>query len=320
MALGEVDVRSGWLNEGMTFRGKVALVTGAGSGIGQLAAWRLAADGATVAALDVDEGGLAATTRRAPNVSSYVCDVSDWDAVQQTVARVEHDLGPLDRVVHAAAIAPTAPILEQPVDEIRRMTEINYLGTVHVTKATMPAMVERGAGDLVLFASIAGWIPALHFGAYSATKFAIVSFAEILHHENLGSGVRIACVCPPFVDTPLLEQVNRSASKLLAASKPIRPEVVLDAIEQGLDRGELFIFPGPGTRALVRMRRLAPSVLWKRLHDVEAAEAAPAGQTEQVHGSPEPTRPPAPSAAEPPSPSPAPGGADPASLFERSAE
>src|SRR5690606_28468346 len=139
----------------MTFRGKVALITGAASGMGQLSAWRLAADGVQVAALDVDEGGLAATGRRAPSVRPYVCDVSDWDAVQQTVARVEDELGPIDRVVNAAAIAPTAPLLEQSMDEIRRMTEINYLGTVHVTKATVPRMLERGGGDLVQFASLA---------------------------------------------------------------------------------------------------------------------------------------------------------------------
>lgn len=288
----------------MTFRGKVALITGAASGMGQLSAWRLAADGVAVAAVDVDEGGLAVTARRAPSVRPYTCDVADWDAVQELVAKVEADLGPIDRVVNAAAIAPTAPLLEQSMDEIRRMTEINYLGTVHVTKAALPRMIERGHGDLVQFASLAGWLPAHYFGAYSATKFAVVAFTEILHHENLDSGVRIVCVCPPIVDTPLLEQVGRAAHKLLDASKAIRPEVVLDAIEQGIDRGDLFVFPGPGTRAIALLRRLAPGVLWKRMHDVEAGKGLPGA------------RPPQPADGAAPSDEASSDGADPVVAFE----
>jgi NAD(P)-dependent dehydrogenase (short-subunit alcohol dehydrogenase family) len=272
--------------------------------MGQLSAWRLAADGVAVAAVDVDEGGLAATGRRAPSVRPYVCDVADWDAVQQTVAQAEADLGPIDRVVNAAAIAPTAPLLDQPMDEIRRMTEVNYLGTVHVTKAALPAMIERGHGDLVQYASLAGWLPSHYFGAYSATKFAVVAFTEILYHENLGSGVRMVCVCPPIVDTPLLDQVRRGAEKLLEASRPIRPETVLDAVEQGLDQGELFVFPGPGTRLIALLRRWAPGLVWKRLHDVEAGRGLPGGRPAGQPSSAAPT-------AEPP--------ADPVTAFEEPA-
>ena len=83
------------------------------------------------------------------------------------------------------------------------------MGTVHVVKATLPGMLKRHSGDLVLFASLAGWLPSSRFGAYSATKFAVVAFGETLAHENAGSGVRFLCVCPPIVDTPLLEQVAR---------------------------------------------------------------------------------------------------------------
>jgi NAD(P)-dependent dehydrogenase (short-subunit alcohol dehydrogenase family) len=262
----------------MAFRGKVALITGAASGMGQLSAWRLAAGGAQVAAIDVDEGGLAATERRAPSVHAYRCDVSDAAAVQQVVDRVEAELGPIDRVVNAAAIAPTAPLLEQPVEEIRRLTEINYLGSVYVTRAALPAMIERGSGDLVQYASLAGWLPSPYFGAYSATKFAVVAFSEVLYHENLGSGVRMVCVCPPLVDTPLLEQVARRADHMLSASTTISPHAVLDAVEAGLEKGEFFVYPGPGTRLIVLLRRVLPGLLWQRLHQVDEANR-PAAET-----------------------------------------
>ena len=242
----------------------VALVTGAGSGLGQLMSWRLAAAGVTVAAVDVSEEGLARTARRAPQVRPHVVDVTDEAAVRELVAGVEADLGPIGRLVNAAAIAPTRPLLDQPMDEIRRLVEINYLGLASVTKTVVPAMVERRRGQVVQFASLAGWLPTPHFGAYSASKFAVVAFSETLAHELEGSGVHLVCVCPPIVDTPLLEQIA-SRPPGFETMPPIRPEVVIDAIEQSLDRRELWCFPGRGTSTLWRLRRFAPEVLWRRL-------------------------------------------------------
>jgi len=254
----------------MTFAGRVALVTGAGSGMGQLSAWRLAADHVHVVALDVDEHGLERTARRAPQVHTVVADVRDADRVAEVVARVEADVGPIERVVNAAAIAPARKLAEQDLDEIRRLMDVNYGGLVTVTKAVLPAMLERRRGDLVQFGSLAGWLPSQNLGAYSATKAAVISFTETLAHELQHSGLRIVCVCPPVVDTPMLAQVEEHASKGLERQPRIRPEVVLDAIERALDEGRLFAFPGTGTTTLWRLRRLVPSVLWKQIDRLEA--------------------------------------------------
>ena len=80
--------------------------------------------------------------------------------------------------------------------------DINYSGVVNVAKAALPPMLERGEGDFISFASMAGWLPTLYMGAYDASKFAVVAFSEILYHENRNRGVRFACVCPPPVRTP----------------------------------------------------------------------------------------------------------------------
>ncbi len=140
----------------MAFHGKVALVTGAGSGMGQISAWRLADEGARVAALDLNAEGLAKTAAGRDNVRSYVCDVADFGAVESTVARITEELGPIDRVTHAAAIMPASPLVDMPAEKILRLMEINYAGTVHLTMATLPAMLERRSGDLILFGSLAG--------------------------------------------------------------------------------------------------------------------------------------------------------------------
>jgi NAD(P)-dependent dehydrogenase (short-subunit alcohol dehydrogenase family) len=252
----------------MAFRGRVALVTGAASGMGRLAVQRLAEAGAAVAALDVNEEGLRQAASGHEGVRSWAVDVTNPQAVDTVVAEAERELGPVDRVVNAAAIMPTRLLLEQSREEILHIMDVNYGGTVNVCMATLPGMVERGSGDLVNFASMAGWLPTLHFGAYNASKFAVVAFSEVLAHENRRSGVRFACVCPPPVDTPLLAQAD-SKPKLLDEVPPIRPDAVLDAIERSLERGDLFVFPGRGTRTGWRMRRWFPGLVWQRLHKIE---------------------------------------------------
>ncbi|RIL02555.1 MAG: short-chain dehydrogenase [Proteobacteria bacterium] len=252
----------------MAFGGKVALVTGAASGMGRLAARRLASGGAAVAALDVNEAGLALTRGDDARIHAYAVDVTDARAVAETVRRVESELGPVDRVMNAAAIMPTDRLLEQDAKLVNRIMAINYGGTVNVTYAVLPGMIERRRGDLVNFASVAGWMPSLHFGAYNASKFAVVAFTEVLAHENRGSGVRFACVCPPPVATPLLDQA-KSQPKILSELPPIQPETVLDAIERDLERGKLMVFPDRNASAAVWMRRHLPRLLWWNLHRVE---------------------------------------------------
>ena len=252
----------------MAFQGKVALITGAGSGMGRLAARRLAAGGAQIAALDVNEAGLRETRGDDDRIRLFPVDVTDGRAVVETVQRVEAELGPIDRVLNAAAIMPTDRILDQDAELVNRIMAINYGGTVNVTMAALPAMIRRGRGDLVNFASVAGWMPSLHFGAYNASKFAVVAFTEVLAHENRGSGVRFACVCPPPVATPLLDQA-KSQPKVLAQLPPIAPEAVLDAIERDLERKRLMVFPDRNAAIAVWMRRHLPGVLWRNLHRVE---------------------------------------------------
>ncbi len=252
----------------MAFRGRVALVTGAASGMGRLAARRLAEGGARVAAVDLNAEGLRATAEGREGIRPFELDVTDDHAVRALVAEVESDLGPIDRVVNAAAIMPTGFLMEQDIGTIRRIMDVNYGGLASVSHAVMPGMLERGRGDLINFASIAGWLPALHFGAYNASKFAVVAFTEVLAQETRGKGVRIACVCPPPVATPLLDQA-KSRPKSIEQAPPIPPEEVLDAIEDALESGRLWVFPGRGTRLVWRLRRFAPGLTWRRMRQIE---------------------------------------------------
>jgi short-subunit dehydrogenase len=249
----------------MSLAGKVAFVTGAASGMGRLSARRLADAGATVAALDITVDALEELAAEHENIHAYECDVSDTQAVVKRVDEVEAQHGEIQRVMSAAAIAPSGLLVEQDPEQILRMMRINYGGVVNVTHAVLPRMLERGRGELVNFGSLAGWLPSPYMGAYSATKFAVNSFSEVLWYENRGKGVKILCVCPPVVETPMLQQMQGGAHDMIEKAPRIQPEEVLDAIEVGLAQGKLFVFPGKGTTAAWRIRRWAPGLLWKRL-------------------------------------------------------
>jgi NAD(P)-dependent dehydrogenase (short-subunit alcohol dehydrogenase family) len=254
----------------MAFNGQVAFITGGASGMGRLAARSLAKEGKSVAAVDINAGGLAETAAGHSSIRTYTLDVTNAAAVESVVKQAESDLGPIDRVYNAAAIMPLGLLLEQELDTIHRIMAINYSGLVNVTRFTLPGMLDRGRGDFINFASLAGWVPTIYVGAYNASKFAVVAFSEVLHQENRDRGVRFACVCPPPVKTPLLNWARDTVWPRLFDQVPaIQPEEVLAAIEKTLENDRFWVFPGRGTKAGWRMRRWFPSLVWRNIRKIE---------------------------------------------------
>jgi short-subunit dehydrogenase len=247
---------------GITLSNDAALVTGAGSGMGQAAAWRLAAAGRKVAVLDLNTTGMAATAERYPDrITTHEVDVSDADAVAKTIAAVEGELGPIGRVVNAAGIVRVRPLLDQDIAEIALTMAVNYGGVVNVCQAVVPGMVERGRGEVVNFASLMGWVPQARIGAYVASKFAVVGYTEVLWQENRAHGVRFACVCPPTVRTPMLDDFmpNKANHR---KSMPITADKVIDEIDRCLERDRLLVLPG-AAKAVYSLRRHTPRLLRK---------------------------------------------------------
>ncbi|MBE8471949.1 SDR family oxidoreductase [Streptomyces sp. 3R004] len=233
------------------------LVTGAASGIGRHAALTYARRGHPVAAVDIDAGRLAQLPQQA-GLHTFVCDVADSAALDRTLEDVEAALGTPTRVVHSAGIARVGRLLGQPLADIEQLVRVNYLGSVQVARAVVPRMAAGQGGDLILVASIAGWVPMTSVGAYSASKAAVVAMAEVLARECADSGVRVVCVCPPAVETPMLTEMQRSHPDVISDAPGIHPDVVLRAAERALARRRVLAFPGRGTTTLWRARRLAP--------------------------------------------------------------
>jgi NAD(P)-dependent dehydrogenase (short-subunit alcohol dehydrogenase family) len=254
----------------MSFTGRVALVTGGGSGMGRIAAVRLADQGATVAIADVDETGMKETQRQGGDrIFPYPCNVTDMDAVNDVVTTVEATHGPIDRLVHAAGIMPAGRILDTPVERLLAPMKINYFGTVHVTKAVLPGMVSRNRGDVILFGSITGYSASTNFSAYCASKSAVNTYGEILIHEHRHTRLRMILAAPSAVKTPLLDQAIEGGPKALVdavtSGRAAEPEDILDRIEKGLERGTTVLVPGEA-RPTWLLRRLSPALMWRLVH------------------------------------------------------
>jgi NAD(P)-dependent dehydrogenase (short-subunit alcohol dehydrogenase family) len=182
------------------FSGRVALVTGASSGIGAAVAARLAASGAQVAALDLQptEGYL-----------SVQADISRSTDVNAAVARVEQELGKIDVLVNSAGI-PGRSLRTVDVDdeEWNRVLGINASGSFYLSRAVLPGMLERGYGRIVLLASIAGKEGNPMAAAYSASKAAVIALAKAIGKDVAGSGVLVNAVAPAVIETPILEGIS----------------------------------------------------------------------------------------------------------------
>lgn len=240
----------------------VAFITGAASGMGRLYAGRLLAQGWQVAAIDLSADALDALGD-SRSLLKIVADVRDFTAIDAAARRTEQELGPITRVVNCAAIMPLGAVLDGDPQTVHRLFDINVGGMVNVTKATMPQMLSRGAGEFISFASLAGHVPIFFMGAYGATKAAVVAYTETLYQETRGQGVQVLCVCPPAVQTPLLQQGKDTRwPKFLDVLPPITPERVIDAVEKAIGTRRFWVFPGWYARPSAIVRRLTPGFLW----------------------------------------------------------
>jgi NAD(P)-dependent dehydrogenase (short-subunit alcohol dehydrogenase family) len=197
---------------------RVAVVTGAASGFGTAVVARLRGDGLTVVAADLP--GL---------------DVTDSGSVDRLVARVLAEHGSLDVLVNNAGVAgPTAPLVDHPPDEWRRVLEVNLTGTFLCTRACLPPMIECGYGRIVNVASIAGKEGNPGMSAYSATKAGVIALTKSVGKELARTGVLVNCVVPAVFDTGLTDGATAEERRRFVSSVPVgrmgRPEELAERV------------------------------------------------------------------------------------------
>ena len=222
----------------MELRGKNVVVTGASSGIGKATAIEMARRGANVvlAARRAERLDEVAAECRALGVRAVtvVTDVTKSEECRRLIETA----GDVDVLVNNAGFAIFGSIPEMNPDDVRAMIETNYLGAFHCTQAVLPQMLAKRGGTIVNVSSITGLMGFSRMSAYCASKFALTGFTEGLRDEVIGSGVRVALVCPGTTDTEFFVKAERDkmpgASRLMLAVKPERvARAVCDAAEDG---------------------------------------------------------------------------------------
>lgn len=196
--------------------GKVAIVTGGASGIGAATVRLLAEEGARVAVFD----SAPKSNVEAELIQSV--DVTDRAAVESAWRKTEAQLGPVEILVHAAAVGSGHfgfPYNRVPVSAWDRVLQVNILGMVNMAYVAGPAMQSRGKGAIVFLSSIAGQMGSQTDPPYSASKAANINFAQCMAKDLAASGVRVNSVCPGMVKTPLNESVWKSWYDQQAAEK-----------------------------------------------------------------------------------------------------
>lgn len=192
----------------LELKGRTALITGGAGGLGLATARALAREGMRVALWDLDSArvGAAAETLRAEGreARGWAVDVTDPAAVRAAAAEVERALGPVALLDNNAGVHAPGDFLDSAEADIRRQVEVNLNSYFWCARTFLPGMIERGEGHLVMIASAAGLLGVPGMTAYSATKHAVVGFAESLRLElrrSGAAGVGVTIVCPSFIDT-----------------------------------------------------------------------------------------------------------------------
>jgi NAD(P)-dependent dehydrogenase (short-subunit alcohol dehydrogenase family) len=212
----------------MDFSGKVAIVTGGASGIGEAIVKELAAGGAKVVIADRDQAGLdrvSAEVKKAGGTNSpFTLDVADAASNEAMVAFAEKTYGALHLAVNNAGIGgPSSPTGEYPLDGWKNVIDINLNGVFYGMRYEIPAMLRAGGGAIVNMASILGSVGFANAPAYTAAKHALLGLTKVAAMEYAAAGVRINAVGPGFIDTPLLSKnLSPDTLKYIAGLHPIQ--------------------------------------------------------------------------------------------------
>src|SRR5215210_1807762 len=219
--------------------GKVAVVTGASSGIGEATAEALAAEGAAVVVAARREDRLEDLVERingdGGKALAVECDVTEEEQAHDLIRRAKEEFGQVDILVNNAGMMQLSEVEKGLSDEWRTMFDVNVLGLLYATDAAIETMNEQGSGHLVNISSLAGRKSGPLRGAYSGTKFAVNAISEALRQELQEDNIRITMIEPGAVETELPDHITDEEAKegisgMIAAMEPLQSEDIANAI------------------------------------------------------------------------------------------
>lgn len=230
----------------LDIRNKVVVITGGGSGIGAAMARRFAEERAQkVIVVDIDQNA-ARSIADDVDGEAYTLDVTDEEATAAVFQRVEASHGRIDVLCLNAGI-PTDGSVDAPNEDWQRTWDVNVMAHVYATRHALPGMLERGEGYILTTASAAGLLTNIGAAPYSVTKHAAVALAEWLSVTYGSRGIKVSCLCPMFVDTPMLGAFAGQTDEMRGwvEGLAIDPDEVANAVVEGIANETFLILPHP---------------------------------------------------------------------------
>jgi 3-dehydrosphinganine reductase len=261
--------------------GKLALITGGSSGIGLALAKELAVQGMRIAILSrrldaLQNAGEEILGFGARELHVLPVDVANWEDVNQKVNQFIEDAGAPDLLINCAGVVRPGLFEELDPELFHWMININLLGPIHLCKAVVPAMLERGSGHIVNISSVAGFLGTYGYSAYGASKFGLRGFSDVLRSELKHRGIQVSVVFPSDTDTPQLADetpYKPEVTRILAESASVNSaESVAQTIRKGIQKGKYRIMPGFESKAIYFINNL-PFDLGYRAMDLMVANA-----------------------------------------------
>ncbi|MET7245060.1 SDR family oxidoreductase [Methylobacterium sp. EM32] len=255
---------------------KLALVTGAGSGIGAALALGLARKGARLVLVDRDADGLArseaAVRALGRDVGTHAFDLTDFAAVAALPEAVAARHGPLDLLINNAGVALAGRFADVELDDVDWLMDVNFRAVVRMTRAFLPILESRPAAQIVNLSSLYGLVAPPGQAAYAASKFAVRGFSEALRHEYAGTNLGVSVVHPGGVATAIARNARvgprldpaEVASGKAAVERHLRlpPEAAAARILRGIARREPRIIVGRDAAQVALIQRLMPVRYW----------------------------------------------------------
>jgi NAD(P)-dependent dehydrogenase (short-subunit alcohol dehydrogenase family) len=228
----------------MDLHNKVAVITGAASGIGAATAKAFAARGARVVVVDINGDGARAVAKQIGGVA-MPCNVASEADINALVTQTQGDVGAIDVFFNNAGVATGGPPLTTPISVWDAQWQINLMSHVYAVRAVLPGMLERGSGYLLHTASMAGILTSQGNLTYAVTKHAVVGLAEWLSIAYHDKGIRVSLLAPLGVRTPMLGNVDAESSRATALGPIKEPEQVAEMVVDAIDAERFLILTDP---------------------------------------------------------------------------
>jgi NAD(P)-dependent dehydrogenase (short-subunit alcohol dehydrogenase family) len=253
------------------FRDKVAIVTGAGSGIGCALSQEMARRGARVILADVNaspiEQAVRTITQAGHHAEAFVVDVSDYHADEKMVVDTMDRYGRLDYLFNNAGIAVGAEVRDCSIEDFQHVINVNLFGVINGVSAAYPLMVRQGYGHIVNTASIEGLIPYPATVSYVSSKYGVVGLSNALRIEGADLGVKVSVVCPGYIKTPIFKTcklIKIDRDKMLRALPErfgITPEACAQVILRGVQQNKAIIVVTGFAKFLWALQRVSPALI-----------------------------------------------------------